>query len=43
MLQAADNLKQQLEELMKDRADQFDTMIESETRIRLDEAGWKTR
>ncbi|GAX79417.1 hypothetical protein CEUSTIGMA_g6858.t1 [Chlamydomonas eustigma] len=40
---AADDLKQQLEELMKDRADQFDTMIESEARIRLDESGWKAR
>ena len=41
--QAADTLKQQLEDLMKDRADLFDTMIESESKIRLDESGWKAR
>ena len=28
---------------MKDRADLFDTMIESESKIRLDESGWKAR
>ena len=42
-LQAADDLKTQLEELMKERADQFDHMIQSEAKIRLDEAGWKER
>jgi hypothetical protein len=42
--QAADDLKSSLEEMMKEKADRFDHMFEEEaTKIRLDEAGWKTR
>jgi hypothetical protein len=44
ILQAAAALKEQLEGMMKDRADCFESMFEDETaKIRLDEAGWKQR
>ena len=29
--------------MLKDKADRFDTMIVDEEKIRLGEAGWKTR
>lgn len=40
---AAADLKEQLAARMKDKGDAFDTMIESEEKIRLGEEGWKAR
>lgn len=40
---AAEDLKSQLAARMKDKGDAFDTMIQSEEKIRLGEEGWKAR
>lgn len=40
---AAADMKERLEELMKERSDRFDEMIVDEERIRLGEEGWKDR
>ncbi|KAG2435630.1 hypothetical protein HXX76_006833 [Chlamydomonas incerta] len=40
---AAADMKERLEELMKERSDRFEEMIVDEERIRLGEEGWKDR
>ncbi|KAG2453813.1 hypothetical protein HYH02_002020 [Chlamydomonas schloesseri] len=40
---AAADMKERLEELMKERSDRFDEMMVDEERIRLGEEGWKDR
>ncbi len=43
-LQAAAKIKEELEQMIKDKSDKFDTMFAEETeKIRLDETGWKSR
>lgn len=41
--EAADRLKTELAANMKEKGDAFDSMIESEGKIRLGEDGWKAR
>ncbi len=43
-MQAAQEMKEKLNNMLKDKSDRFDTMFEEETgKIRLDEQGWKQR
>uniref|UniRef100_A0A061S5C0 5'-3' exoribonuclease n=1 Tax=Tetraselmis sp. GSL018 TaxID=582737 RepID=A0A061S5C0_9CHLO len=40
---AAQEFKEKMEENMKEKSDMFDTMVESEKKIRLGEPGWRER
>lgn len=40
---ATKDIKERLEEMVKERSDRFDEMFVDEARIRLGEAGWKDR
>lgn len=43
-MQAAAKIKEELEQMVKEKSDKFDTMFSEETeKIRLDESGWKSR
>jgi hypothetical protein len=37
------DFKEEIESVMKDRADRFEESMEAEERIRLGETGWKAR